>query len=223
MRVASLPGDMSAPATDRPAKSPEEVRDLYDEQAPRFERYGWIEERLVGRYRERLFSRATGRTLDVACGTGPNFRYFPEGVALTAVDLSEGMLAAADRRAAELGLDADLRVADAEALPFEDDSFDAVASALSTCTFPDPVAVLREMDRVCAPDGEILLFEHGRSDVAPVARLQDWLAPRHFRRMACRWNQEPTDLVAEAGLSVERVRRNVLGVFTSMVVAPSDD
>ncbi|MFC6837713.1 class I SAM-dependent methyltransferase [Halomarina ordinaria] len=208
-------------AGDRPAKSRAEVRDIYEENAARFERFGWLEERLVGRYRERLFSRAEGRVLDVACGTGPNFAHLPERTDLVGVDLSEAMLRGAARTARDLDRDADLRVADAEALPFEDDAFDTVVSALSTCTFPDPVAVLREMDRVCAPDGRILLFEHGRSSVPALARLQDRFASRHFERMGCRWNQEPVDVVREAGLRVEGVRRDVLGLFTSLVVVPT--
>jgi len=60
---------------------------------------------------------------------------------------------------------------DAQALEFPDDSFDTVISSFSTCTFPDPIAALHEMERVCTPDGEILLLEHRRSDAAPLAWL----------------------------------------------------
>jgi ubiquinone/menaquinone biosynthesis C-methylase UbiE len=57
----------------------------------------------------------------------------------------------------------DLREGDAEALQFADNTFDTVISALSTCSFYDPLAALKEMQRVCKPDGRILLIEHGRS------------------------------------------------------------
>ncbi|HKJ59494.1 MAG TPA: class I SAM-dependent methyltransferase, partial [Halobacteriales archaeon] len=167
------------------------------------------------------FSRAAGRVLDVACGTGVNFPYLPDGVELVGVDLSPEMAARARARAAELGLDAEVRVGDAVDLPFDAGSFDTVVSSLSTCTFPDPVATLREMDRVCSPEGRILLFEHGRSSLGPVARFQDWWAPRHFDKHGCRWNQEPADLVAEAGLEAVEVRRSLLGVLTRMVVRPT--
>lgn len=205
----------------RPSKSNDEVREIYRDMAPRFDRFEPFDRLVTGRYRERLFSRASGRVLDVACGTGVNFPYLPAGVDLVGIDLSEAMLARARERLAELDLDGEVRRADAADLPFEDDRFDTVVSSLSTCTFPEPVAVLREMDRVCAPEGRILLLEHGRSSVGTVARFQDWWAPRHFETHGCRWNQEPADLVAEAGLETMAVERSLLGILTSMVVRPT--
>ena len=199
----------------------DELRDIYAEQAPQFDRWEFLDRLTIGRYRRRLFSRAGGRVLDVACGTGVNFAYLSEDADLVGVDLSPEMAARARARAAELGLDAAVSEGDAADLAFENSCFDTVISSLSTCTFPDPVATLREMDRVCAPDGRILLLEHGRSSVDPVARFQDWWAPRHFDKHGCRWNQEPADLVAEAGLEPVEVRRALLGVLTSMVVRPT--
>lgn len=208
-------------ARERPAKEPAELRRIYADTASTFDRFEPVDRLFTGRYRSRLFSRARGRVLDVACGTGVNFRYLPDSVDLVGVDLSPEMVAYARERAEALDLDAEVQEADATDLPFADDAFETVLSSLSTCTFPDPVAVLQEMDRVCAPDGRILLFEHGRSSVGPVARFQDWWAPRHFEKHGCRWNQEPSDVVAEAGLEPVEVRRSVLGVLTSMVVRPT--
>lgn len=205
----------------RPAKDADELREIYAEMAPRFDRFEFVDRLTLGRHRERLFSRARGRVLDVACGTGVNFRYLPDGVTLVGVDLSPEMVERARARAAGLDLDAEVRQGDATDLDYGDDAFDAVISSLSTCTFPDPIAVLREMDRVCAPDGRILLLEHGRSSLGPIGRFQDWWAPRHFEKHGCRWNQEPADLVVEAGLEPVEVRRALFGVLTSMVVRPT--
>lgn len=207
----------------RPGKSLEELQTIYDDAAPRFERFDRLLNRLFGRYRRRLFGRARGRVLDVACGTGANFRYLPADCEVVGVDLSAEMLAAADRTAEALDREVTLQRADATALPFPDESFDTVVSSLSTCTFPDPVAALREAARVCAPDGYLLLLEHGRSSLGPIAGLQDRLAPRHFESMGCRWNQRPADLVAEAGLDLRACERDLLGVLTSMVVAPPSE
>ena len=211
---------MSAEPRERPAKDPDELRSVYEDMAPRFARFEPLDRLVTGRYRERVFSRAEGRVLDVACGTGVNFRYLPDDVDLVGIDLSEAMLSRAREQAMELGIDADLQQADASDLPFPDDSFDAVVSSLSTCTFPEPVAVLREMDRVCRPDGRILLLEHGRSSVEPIARFQDWWAPRHFESTGCRWNQEPAALVAEAGFESVRVRRRLFGIVTTLDIRP---
>jgi ubiquinone/menaquinone biosynthesis C-methylase UbiE len=110
---------------------------------------------------------------------------------------------------------------DAQDLDFPDDSFDAVISALSTCTFPDPVAALREMVRVCRPEGTIRLVEHGRSDVGVVATFQEWRADAHYEKMGCRNTQEPTEVVTEAGLTVETTTTGLLGTITTFEIDPS--
>ena len=130
------------------------------------------------------------------------------------------MLDIARHKAGQLGLSADLRVMDAQQLEFEDGSFDGVVSALSTCTFPDPVTALREMGRVVKPGGRILLFEHGRSSWRLLGRYQDRTAHRHFELAGCRWNQEPLDLVRAAGLTVTAHRRSFFGVFHAIEAQP---
>ena len=49
----------------------------------------------------------------------------------------------------------------AEHLPLPDESFDAVVDTMSLCTFPNPMATLKELARVCRPSGRVLLLEHG--------------------------------------------------------------
>jgi ubiquinone/menaquinone biosynthesis C-methylase UbiE len=169
---------------------------------------------LGSRMRRRIFGRARGRILDVACGTGENFTaYRQSGNTFTAIELSAVMLEAARDRARRLGMTVDLRVMDAQHLEFADASFDTVVSAMSTCTFPDPTAALHEMQRVCKPDGRILLFEHGRSTWGPIARWQDRTALRMYARAGCRANQDPLDVVRAAGLNMIWIRRALLGVF----------
>ncbi|MFC4550997.1 MULTISPECIES: class I SAM-dependent methyltransferase [Halorussus] len=218
----ALRGSPAGDSASRPSMSPDRLRAVYDDLAPRFERFDRVNRLLTDRYRRRVLAGAEGRVLDVACGTGENFPYLPADVDVVGVDISPGMLASAAERAAELGIDADLREMDAASLSFPDASFDTVVSSLSTCTFPDPEAALREMSRVCAPGGRILLFEHGRSTVGPVARFQDWRADAHFAAAGCRWNQEPLDVVAAAGLDVRESWDGFLGIFTGIEAAPSD-
>ena len=201
----------------------DEIRASYAECADLAARFDWLEQRLTGRYRRRLFGDATGRVLDVACGTGANFPYLPPTVDLVGIDISPEMLEKAQDRLRALEVDGRLEVMDAQDLAFDDDSFDTVISSLSTCTFPDPIAALEEMDRVCKPDGRILLFEHGRSDVEPIARFQDWRADSHYQTAGCRWNQEPLELVLRAGLSVREASTHALGVVTLIDARPSRD
>jgi ubiquinone/menaquinone biosynthesis C-methylase UbiE len=110
---------------------------------------------------------------------------------------------------------------DAENLEFPDGSFDTVLSALSTCTYPDPVKALREMRRVCKFDGLILLLEHSHSSLPWLAKFQDRYVDQHYQENAgCRWNQDPLELVQEAGLKIVRSKLAVLGMFHSIEASP---
>ncbi|ESP89774.1 class I SAM-dependent methyltransferase [Candidatus Halobonum tyrrellensis] len=207
-------------AANRPM-SVSEIKDSYAEYADRMRRFEWIDRIVVGRYRRDRFGDVEGRVLDVACGTGTNFRYLPDTVDLVGIDVSPEMLANAEDHLAELAIEGSLREMDAQELEFADDSFDAVISALSTCTFPDPVAALREMGRVCKPEGTIRLVEHGHSDVRPIARYQEWRADAHYAETGCRWTQEPRELVSEAGLEVRDTTTALFGTITTFELAPN--
>jgi ubiquinone/menaquinone biosynthesis C-methylase UbiE len=170
--------------------------------------------------RRTIVQQARGTVLEVAVGTGKNLPYYPRECRLNAVDLSREMLKIAQTRAAKLSMDVSFLRADAVSLPFADESFDTVVSSLSTCTFPDPVAALREMARICRPNGKVLLVEHGRSDREWFARFQDRHAADFAKPLGCHWNREPLELLEQAGLKVVTARRNFFGVFHRIEAVP---
>lgn len=195
----------------------------YDEIADQYEKKIWFDQHVLGvaRLRKKLLSKAAGKILDVACGTGLNMPLFPAGSDITAVDLSLNMLEVARANAIQHGRNVNLAVMDAEQLEFPDGSFDTVVSTLSTCTFPDPVKALQEIKRVCQPNGLILLLEHGHSNWPWLADFQDRNEYKHFQEHAgCRWNQDPLDLVQSAGIQILRSKRNILGMFHSIEATP---
>lgn len=110
-------------------------------------------------------------------GTGKNMPYYPDDVQVTAIDLSERMLSRARRRAKRLGLSVGLRRMDAQALAFPSDTFDTVVATFVFCSVPDPVIGLRELGRVCKPEGEIRLLEHMRARNEALGRLMDIANP----------------------------------------------
>jgi len=202
-----------------------QVQSAYDEIADQYEKKIWFDQHILGvaRLRKNLLSKATGKILEVACGTGQNFPLFASSSKITAVDLSPKMLEQARRSAIEHGLNVNLAVMDAERLEFPDGSFDTVVSTLSTCTFPNPVKALQEVKRVCRTDGLILLLEHGHSNLPWLANFQDRNEYQHYQDHAgCRWNQDPLDLVSSAGIKVLRNKRNILGMFHSIEATPAD-
>ena len=164
----------------------------------------WSREVLFGMRtrRKRLFSHASGDVLDVACGYGINFAYLPNASRVQGMDFSTVMLAMAREHVRALGLPAGLSEGDAEALDFPDNTFDTVISALSTCSFLNPITALQEMRRVCKPGGRVLLIEHGRSNWELIGRYQDRHVLDMMKTAGCHWNREPQALVREAGLKI---------------------
>lgn len=105
---------------------------------------------------ERLAPQSGERVLDVATGTGLTARRVAaRGAAVTGVDLGEDLVAAARAAAHEAGLEIEFRVGDAERLPFEDESFDAVVSTFGVMFVRDPEAAAAELARVCRPGGRL--------------------------------------------------------------------
>ncbi|MEZ4619392.1 MAG: class I SAM-dependent methyltransferase [Caldilineaceae bacterium] len=118
----------------------DDIRELYNERAHEYQDKSWLLEGMLrgNKLRHRLFGRATGRVLDVACGTGVNFPHLTQAEEIVGVELSSAMLKLAEQRATEVSTPVTLHEMDATQLQFPDASFDTVTSALSTCTFPDP-------------------------------------------------------------------------------------
>ncbi len=170
------------------------MRQRWDRLAEYYRRHDArrLERIAYGDSRAWICRQATGRTLEVAAGSGLNFEWYPADVDLTGVDLSPAMLALARERAPALGLQAELREADAEQLPFRDASFDTVVCTLAVCEIPDREAAIAEMYRVLRPGGRLLLLDH----VEP-----RWLRGR------------PATIAVNAGFRIERRQRLRLGVI----------
>jgi SAM-dependent methyltransferase len=106
----------------------------------------------------RLNPREGERILDLATGTGWTSRLVARrGALVTGVDIATGLLEAAERQAAVERLPIRYREGDAEDLPFEDESFDAIVSTYGVMFASQPEAAAREMARVCRPGGRIAL------------------------------------------------------------------
>lgn len=107
---------------------------------------------------EQLDVSAGCQLLDVACGSGQLALWAArDGVSVTGVDIAQTLVRRAQARADAEGLNARFIEGDAEALPFEDASFDVVTSLIGAMFAPRPELVARELLRVCSPGGTIAL------------------------------------------------------------------
>ena len=98
------------------------------------------------------------RLLDVACGSGQLALWAArDGIDVTGIDIAPNLVQRANARARAEGLKAHFLEGDAESLPFEDGSFDAVTSLIGAMFAPRPELVARELMRVCSPGGTIAM------------------------------------------------------------------
>ena len=96
--------------------------------------------------------------LETSVGTGLNFKSLPRGVELSGLDLSPEMLTNCQSNLRRWGMQANLCLGNAEALPFADSSFDVVYTAGAINFFNDRGKAIREMIRVAKP-GSLLMIE----------------------------------------------------------------
>jgi ubiquinone/menaquinone biosynthesis C-methylase UbiE len=106
----------------------------------------------------RLNPQPGERILDLATGTGWTSRVLARrGAVVTGVDIAPGLLEAAERQARAERLAVTYRQGDAEQLPFDDESFDAIASTCGVMFASRPEAAAKEMARVVRPGGRIAI------------------------------------------------------------------
>ncbi len=197
---------MTSAGQDRVNRFWERYAPRYDQDMRRFERF------LFGDGRSWVCSQATGEVVEVAVGTGLNLPHYPAGIRLTCVEASPAMLAIAQRRAADLSIEADLRHADAQALPFAEASFDTAVCTLALCCIPDDLAAIAEMHRVLRPGGRLILLDHVAAG-NPLIRAGQRLIERFTQPSTGEYlTRRPLPLARAAGFTIEHSERSRAGL-----------
>lgn len=116
--------------------------------------------------------------LEVGVGTGINLNLYPKSSHVTGIDLSTKMLAKAQKRIDEKGLThCTVAEMDATRLTFADNSYDVVYAPYVISVVPDPVAVAKEMYRVCRPGGRVVILNHFKSANPIMAKIEAAISP----------------------------------------------
>jgi len=172
-------------------------------------------------WRIELLKNARGRVLEVAAGTGRNIEYYPAGCEVRMIDWSPKMCSVANHKIASRSGFHAAEPMDAANLRFDTGSFDTVVDTFGICSVEQPEIFLREMGRVCAHDGVILLLEHGRSDWSLINWWLDSRAHSHVHEWGCFWNRDIVSVLERSGLEVLSCERKHLGTLYKITCCPS--
>jgi ubiquinone/menaquinone biosynthesis C-methylase UbiE len=181
-----------------------------------------LEKLWLRQMRARLIPRARGRVLEIGVGTGANFAFYAPSACVTAVDESADMLAVAASRATALDRCAHLGQMDVEHLGFPTGHFDTVVASLVLCSVVDQRRALGELRRVLKrPAGQLLLLEHMRPQLRPLAWLADLAnAPWVAMNGRCHLNRQTQQAVLRAGFQVDHIE-SMVGGLLRLIVARS--
>jgi ubiquinone/menaquinone biosynthesis C-methylase UbiE len=169
--------------------------------------------------------------LDVACGGGIVVCAFaPHVQHATGIDMTPAMLDRARQLAAEKGIaNVTWERGDVGRLPYADGTFDIVVTRFSMHHFLDPIGVLREMVRVCAPGGRVVVVDMYASETPAKAaewnRAEKLRDPSHVR---CLTLTELKALFGAAGLPAPEagfyeLRDEVRNLLRRSFPNPGDD
>jgi ubiquinone/menaquinone biosynthesis C-methylase UbiE len=162
-------------------------------------------------FREALLAGAKGHVIEIGGGTGANLPcYGPAVESLTITEPELPMLRRLGRMVREHRPAAKVLRAPAEDLPFDDHTFDVAVSTLVLCGADDQPRALRELRRVLRPGGQLLFFEHVRSDDPGTARLQDRVNWLNRLVVCCDCNRPTLHSIQSAGFTITQIEHTTL-------------
>ncbi len=162
----------------------------------------------IRRQRAKIVPRAEGRVLELGIGGGFNLSFYdPDRVdSVTGVDPSEGLRRQAEAAPRAASLKVNILEGEAEALPFDDRSFDSVVCTFTLCSVHTPAAVLAEARRILKPGGLFLYCEHGLSPEPKVERWQRRIEPFWIPLAGgCHLTRPVTALIQASGFTINDV------------------
>ncbi|MEH7302919.1 MULTISPECIES: class I SAM-dependent methyltransferase [Neobacillus] len=176
-----------------------------------------LEKKKFKRIRNELISKAEGYVLEIGAGTGINFPLYKGVEKVTAIEPSPHMIERSLSKMKQTVIPIEMVQASAEELPFEDNTFDTVVATLVFCTIPNPEKALLEIQRVCKPEGSILLFEHVKMKSQFLGALQEWLTPA-WKKVCdgCCLNRNTMDLFQAHGVFINSIETYYSDLFISV-------
>lgn len=168
------------------------------------ERRGAVEHRRV------LLANIEGRVIEVGAGHGLNFACYPSSVTqVIAIEPEPHLRELAQHAAHRAAVPIEVKAGTAEALPADNDEFDAVVASLVLCSVRDQDVALREIGRVLRPGGELRFYEHVVSHRPGMARAQRIADATIYPLLAggCHCARDTAAAIEHAGFQIEHQER----------------
>ena len=162
---------------------------------------------MLRRLRTENLAGLSGRVLEVGAGTGTNFAFYPPSVQqVIALEPEIALAPKARQAAAEAPVPVTVIESTIEGMP-DAEPFDAVVCSLVLCSVADPESVLRQLNSVLKPGGELRYFEHVASSGwrGGLQRLADATV---WPRIAgnCHTHRDTERAIVGAGFAVDAAR-----------------
>ena len=171
---------------------------------------------------DRMIIEPGSTVLEVGVGTGINLGLYPRSCEITGIDLSAGMLEKAHEHIVKKGLrNCKVMEMDAAAMTFADDTFDIVYAPYLISVVPDPVAVAREMRRVCKPGGRIVILNHFKSENPVISRIERAISPMCVH-LGFKSDLDLPGFLAQAALKPVSIHKVNLANMWSLVTCVKD-
>jgi ubiquinone/menaquinone biosynthesis C-methylase UbiE len=162
-------------------------------------------------HRREMLEGLSGHVFELGAGTGSNFAHYPSTVTkLTAAEPEPYLRERATAAAAGAAVDIEMVDAVADALPFEDGTFDAAVACLVLCSVPDQASALAELRRVVRPGGELRFYEHVHAHRQPLRAILEFGDRTRLWPLVsggCHGTRETLSVIEGVGFAIERSRR----------------
>jgi phosphatidylethanolamine/phosphatidyl-N-methylethanolamine N-methyltransferase len=203
----------------------EAILKSYERYAPVYDHtFGWLLSFRGRSMAAGVTNHRPGKVLEVGVGTGISLSYYRREHQVHGIDISPHMLARAHKRVHRKQLDqvTQLEIMDARELDFPDNHFDAVVAAYVMSVVPEPHKVIREIERVCKPGGDVVIVNHFAAEQGFRRRFEAMLAPLS-NKLGWRPDMALHEILSHTSLR-EIVRHTLppLGLFTLLHVRKAD-